>query len=78
MGIEKRDKLICETWRRSFEGTAITERMFRSEIDWYKDQMLFDQVAYLDAERRGRGFRLSSDQRKQMYDAIAQYQKRLQ
>lgn len=78
LGIDKRDDLITLAWKEFFESTAITLGMLRSEIDWFKDQILFDRSAYLSIERRGRGFRLGPEQRKQMYAALSRYQKLLQ
>lgn len=78
LGIDKRDELVAAVWKQHFEGTAITPGMVRSEIDWFKDQLLFDQAAYLNVERRGRGFRLGAEQRKQMYAAMLEYQRTIQ
>ncbi len=78
LGFDKRDDLITQAWKEFFEGTAITPGMLRSEIDWFKDQVLFGRSAYLSIERRGRGFRLGAEQRKQVYAAMSRYQKLLQ
>jgi superfamily I DNA/RNA helicase len=48
-----------------------------SEVDWFKDQLIENQEDYLNTDRRGRGFRLSSEQRKRMAQAILQYEARL-
>jgi superfamily I DNA/RNA helicase len=56
----------------------ISENMLRSEIDWFKDQVFSAPEEYLTAERRGRGFRLTQEQRLRMFQAIQRYQQVLQ
>ena len=75
---KSRYQLIEEIWRVYFSGTAITPGMLRSEIDWYKDQVMLRPKEYLQAERRGRGFRLSPEQRDRMAKAIMRYEKTLE
>ena len=77
LGEQRRLALIKDIWRRYFWSTGITPRMLRSEIDWVKDQVIFDKDAYMDVDRRGRGFRLTYEQRQQMLQAILAYQKHL-
>jgi superfamily I DNA/RNA helicase len=48
-----------------------------SELDWIKDQVPMTLQVYLEVERHGRGFRLTSAQREQMWSAVFSYQKKL-
>ncbi len=77
LSVRERDGLVEAVWRKHFEGTSITPGMLRSELDWLKDQVVFDQDSYLTLERRGRGFRLTQDQRERMLAAILDYQDNL-
>ena len=74
VGRERRQGFIRAIWHALFKDTNITDGMLRAEIDWIKDQVDFDQEAYLRAERRGRGFRLSEEQRQRVYTAFERYQ----
>ena len=73
----QRDELIQQTWDQFFRDTSITPAGLESELDWFTDQLPMDREAYLKVERKGRGFRLYSEQRAKMWDAIAEYQKQL-
>ena len=77
VSISQRENIIRNVWHHALRDTAITERMLLSETDWFKDQIPMSQTEYLQADRRGRGFRLSAEQRQQMYDAIQAYQMEL-
>lgn len=70
----QREKFIQAAWGKYFVGTSITADSLDSELDWYKDQIPMDKAAYLKVERKGRGFRLSQEQRERMWDAILEYQ----
>lgn len=74
LSVRERDGLIEAIWRKHFESASLTPGMLRSELDWLKDQVAFDQDSYLTLERRGRGFRLSQEQRQRMLAAILDYQ----
>jgi superfamily I DNA/RNA helicase len=52
--------------------------MLLSEIDWMKDQLPMTQSVYLSADRRGRGFGLTTDQRLRMWQAVQSYQDHLE
>jgi hypothetical protein len=69
-----RNELLRENWRAHFSTTNLTVGMFRSELDWVKDQPIFSREDYMSADRKGRGFRLSTDQRDRMVSAIQAYQ----
>jgi len=72
IGEGKRNTLIRSAWEQTLEGSNISSSMLRSEIDWAKDQIEFSRDAYLKADRRGRGFRLTN--REQMWAAIEYFQ----
>jgi len=66
-------RIIRNIWKDFFIQTNITEGMLRTEINWINDQVDRSEESYMSAERRGRGFRLSEQQRKSMYDAYRSY-----
>lgn len=78
LSMSRRKKLVAETWRAHLQDSPISPQMFMSEIDWFKDQLPMNRDAYLNADRRGRGFGLTVDQRQRMYDAMRAYQKTLE
>lgn len=73
----KRDALIREVWAEYLDGRGVTRGMFQNELEWAKDNEIATRDEYLEASRRGRGFRLAQAQRDQMFAAIQAYQKRL-
>jgi len=77
LGKRRRDELIRSVWVEYFRNTNITERMLRSEIDWINDQARNARDDYLSAQRRGRGFRLTQQQRELMYAAYERYTSKL-
>lgn len=77
LGESARKDMLYQTWWSNLSHTSITKRMLQSEIDWIKDQLIDSLETYLDAERRGRGFRLDKEQRERIYRAYLDYQKRL-
>jgi hypothetical protein len=74
LSLYARQRILNSIWQQHLSKTSITQRMLTSEIDWIKDQLPLSKVRYLDADRRGRGFRLSSDQREHVYWAFEAYQ----
>jgi superfamily I DNA/RNA helicase len=72
-----RRKIIEETWRTHLQNTAITPHMFQGEVDWLKDQIPLSREAYLEVDRRGRGFALNAELRQRMFDAMQAYQQSL-
>lgn len=78
LSMNQRKKLVNETWQAGLKDSLISPQMFMSEIDWYKDQTPMNREDYLNADRRGRGFGLSVEQRQRMYDAMLAYQKTLE
>lgn len=74
LSLGTRENLIGEVWRKHLQDTKITRKMFQSELDWFKDQLLFSREEYLTADRRGRGFGLSEEMRQRMYAAMVAYQ----
>jgi hypothetical protein len=78
LSMSRRKKLVNETWRAHLKDSPISSQMFQSEIDWFKDQIPMNREGYLNADRRGRGFGLTMDQRQRMYDAMLVYQKTLE
>jgi superfamily I DNA/RNA helicase len=77
LSLRARDRLVRSVWKDCLQETRITERMFADELGWFKDNGFSGREAYLEADRRGRGFRLVQEQREQMFDAMFEYQKRL-
>ena len=77
IGQAERDHLVQTVWEKYFEGTSIHIDRLLSEIDWFKDQIPMNKSKYLQTERKGRGFRLSQEQRLLMWNAISEYQHRL-
>ena len=73
-----KETLIRSVWQTHLQDTAISEIMLSSEIDWIKDQRPLGEKQYLKADRRGRGFGLTIDQRQRVWRAYAAYQKQLQ
>jgi hypothetical protein len=78
LSMSRRKKFVNETWRAHLQNSPISPQMFMSEIDWFKDQLPMNREGYLNADRRGRGFGLTMDQRQRMYDAMLAYQKTLE
>lgn len=74
---KKRLEIIRAIHQSYLQGTSIQEHMLVSEIDWLKDQLPVSQTEYLVFDRRGRGFGLTIEQRKQMWNAISAYQQNL-
>lgn len=73
-----RQRLVDETRRAHLNDLPISTGMFESEIDWLKDQPPLNREAYLSADRRGRGFGLTAEQRERVFDAVIAYQKTLE
>jgi hypothetical protein len=73
----RRQQLLNTVWHKHLKETSISAQMFKSEIDWLKDQVPINREAYLMVDRRGRGFGLSAEQRGRMYAAILAYQQAL-
>lgn len=73
----KREKLAYRAWEKHLKDSPITPQMFISELDWFKDQIPMKRQDYLAADRRGRGFRLNTEQRERVFDTMIGYQKSL-
>ncbi len=78
LSIRKRERILHQTWDMTLRDTTITEHKLLSEIDWLKDQLPMKQTEYLDVDRRGRGFGLTTEQRTRMWNAITIYQQLLE
>jgi superfamily I DNA/RNA helicase len=76
--MKKRRRIVREVWQETLQNTSITESMLLGEIDWLKDQLPMTRKAYLSASRRGRGFALNVERRKQVWGAMKKYQETLQ
>ena len=78
--ISYRDRLelAMQISHEQLKDTAVSERMFLEEIDWYKDRLLFRREDYLAADRTGRGFALSQSMRHRLFDAMTTYHEILQ
>jgi len=77
INIQKRERLLARIWEECLVNTSITQRMLTTEIDWLKDQIPMSQEEYLKADRRGRGFGLTTEQRQLMWKAALAYQQAL-
>jgi superfamily I DNA/RNA helicase len=77
LSLRKRERIIRAAWQNTLVGGRITGHMLLSEIDWLKDQAPMSRDEYLTADRRSRGFGLSSDQRQKMWAAVEAYQQML-
>jgi hypothetical protein len=77
LSLNKRMRIIRAAWQNTLAGSKITEHMLLSEIDWLKDQPPLSQDEYLTADRRGRGFALTTEQRQKMWTARETYQQLL-
>jgi len=75
--IKYREQIADEIRKRYLQDMSISTAMFLSEIDWIKDQLPMSQEAYLQMERRGRGFGLTVEQRRRVYEAFLAYQQKL-
>jgi superfamily I DNA/RNA helicase len=70
----QRDTFIQTAWAGHLAGSSISAASLGSELDWYKDRVPVDRAGYLKADRKGRGFGLTQEQRIRMWDAMMQYQ----
>lgn len=77
LGLAERERIAETIWEKHFKRTSIHLQSFISEIDWLKDQIPMDKSKYLEAERRGRGFRLHQEQRLRIWEAITEYQNQI-
>ena len=74
----ERLELATQIWHEQLRDTAVSEQQFLEEIDWYKDQLLFNEADYLAADRTGRGFPLNESMRRRLYAAMTGYHDTLQ
>lgn len=77
VSLSRKDKIIQKIRAAVFGNTSVSDGMVRSEIDWINDQIDRTKEWYLSVDRRGRGFRLSQQQRLRMYDAYEKFLKEL-
>jgi hypothetical protein len=73
----KRQTLVREVWTEYLGESGISQPRFESELGWVKDLGIAQHEAYMEVSRRGRGFRLSQNQRELMFEAIRAYQQHL-
>ena len=73
----RRMRIVRSIWAEELRESNVTVRMFASELGWLKDNGISQLNAYCEVNRRGRGFRLSQEQRERMFRAIQSYQLRL-
>lgn len=78
LNLSARQRLIDEIWRKHLQNSSISAQMFKSEMDWLKDQIPINREAYLTVDRRGRGFGLNVEQRGRLYETILAYQQALE
>ena len=74
LSMSARDYRLSEIWRSQLWNSKISQKMFHSELDWFKDQLPMKRTEYLSADRRGRGFGLSEEMRERMFNAFVAYQ----
>lgn len=77
LSLPQRERIIQQVWQKRLPDTPISTRMLQGEIDWLKDQIPLNEAEYLAVDRRGRGFRLSGEQRQRMWAAVSAYQQAL-
>ncbi len=77
LSMRARQQLLQPVWRQYLYDTPVSSRMLSGEIDWIKDQLPMSRAEYLQADRRGRGFRLSQEQRERVWQALETYQQAL-
>ena len=77
ISIRKRDALVRQIRAEYLADGSISDRMLKGELDWVKDSGITRREGYLEADRTGRGFRLTQNQREQVFGAMLVYQKRL-
>lgn len=78
IGIRQRENIANRILQAQPDKQRFFAELLLSEIDWFKDQTFSDLEEYLTADRRGRGFRLSSEQRQRMAGYIQSYQQVLE
>ncbi len=74
VGMETREQIARGVLASQGGKPFCSPEILLSEVDWFKDQLLENQEDYLNADRRGRGFRLSAEQRQRMAAAIKHYE----
>ena len=74
----ERLELATQIWYNHLADTAVSEQMLLSEIDWYKDRLLFSEADYVASDRTGRGFALIESMRRRVYEAMRVYHEKLQ
>lgn len=74
----KRLALLEKAWQGKLANANIPLNLFTSEVDWIKDQLPMLLEDYLNADRRGRGFALNTEQRRLVWEAFLYYQLLLQ
>lgn len=68
--------LVEDIWQESeLVKTAVSASLLHDEIRWYKDNLLFSKEDYLNADRTGRGFPLTTAMRHRVYATMKQYHK---
>ena len=77
LSLPERAALIQSAWREHLADGAVTPHQLTGEIDWIKDQPPMDEAGYLAADRRGRVFGLTADQRARLWRAYQAYQAQL-
>lgn len=73
----ERNAIFREIKAKVFPESHMTIGMLRSEVAWLKDNGITNREMYLEANRRGRGFGLTQEQRSQVFTATLQYHKEL-
>jgi superfamily I DNA/RNA helicase len=71
-------RLVQQVWRQHLSHTSVKARSLMSEIDWLKDQLPMSLEQYQTADRRGRGFGLTSELRSLVFLAYETFQKMLE
>lgn len=77
IGARQRDQIIDHVRHMHLADTRISTAMLRDEIDWMKDRLPLNRSAYLEVDRGGRGFGLTSDMRQRVFEAMVAYQRDL-
>ena len=77
LGMQKREAIARQVWDEYLSDTQLSEQQLLDEIDWFKDRLLTSREAYLQADRRGRGFGADEQRRALLFDAMIAYNKEL-
>ena len=77
LGKKKRETIARQVWHEYLSETQLSQQQLLDEIDWFKDRLLTSREAYLQADRRGRGFGADEKRRELLFEAMVAYNNEL-